>query len=209
MKRQKKRLSDEDVSKILSVAKEASFFDYVALRTLVVLDLRGAALVGQSDHRPGMFPNPGMLIENMTDKGIWVNEKKKEEKVFKPIPAELRAEIDELINDRECQTCQTTYVLHPKDCETPKFGRIFPRTRAWLWERTRHYAKRAGIIDWNLVHPHRFRAWATTRAGRKFGVIRARDLAGHKSIATTNTYLDHSEDSEIQEASQFLEEALA
>ena len=54
---------------------------------------------------------------------------------------------------------------------------------------TRFYAKRAGVIDWKLVHPHRFRHYMTTQVARKYGVIAARDIARHANISTTNRYI--------------------
>ena len=187
MKRAQKKLSDEDVAKILSEAKKESFFDYVAIKTLTVLDLRRAELVGQNDHRS--HDNPGMLIEKLTDKGIWLRRKKHEEDTFVPIPHDLRVEIDEIVGGK-------------------KLGPIFPRTTGWVWYRVQHYAIKGGIQDAKLIHPHSLRHWATTRIGKKFGVIRARDSAGHANISTTNRYISQSDDSELMEASQKLLESV-
>lgn len=116
------------MKQVLDAARKASEFDYLAFKTLVLLGVSPASLVGQSDRRPGMFPNPGMLIENMTPDGIYIYEKHRTEKVFKPIPRDLRTEINWIIGKRTK-------------------GKIFPRTRAWLWERLGHYAKIAGVTQ--------------------------------------------------------------
>ena len=77
-----------------------------------------------------------------------------------------------------------------------KQGRIFEISESRVEQMTRFYAKRAGLIDWKLVHPHRFRHFTTTQIARKHGVLAARDVARHKNISTTNRYVAEIPDEE-------------
>lgn len=122
------------VKALLDEAKKESLFDYVALETMILLQLRRGALVGQND--PRSEPNPGMLIENLTPEGIRLNERGTAEKVFKPISSELRGKVDQIVGTR-------------------KSGPIFPRTTGWVWYRIIHYAKKAGIpfkVNANMLY---------------------------------------------------------
>lgn len=116
-------LTPIQVKGILDEAAKESFFDHVALETMVTLGLRRAVLVGQND--PRSEKNPGMLIESLTPDGIFVFEKGGH-KVFKKISSDLRKKIDDIIGKR-------------------KSGPIFPRTTGWVWYRMQHYAKKAGV----------------------------------------------------------------
>lgn len=186
--RVRKELTDLEVRSILAEAKKESFFDYVCLRTMGEMGIRRASLVGQNDLRFGNFPNPGFLIENMTPKGIYLYEKKKTEKVFHEIKPELRVLIDQLVGKR------TT-------------GAIFPRTTGWVWYRVQHYAKKAGIPDWQYVHPHALRWWASDSVEEKHGIKAASKLLGHKSVATTWKHYSHKVKPEVMAAaSQTLED---
>ena len=184
--RTRKELSDKEVSAILSEAKKESFFDYVALRTMAELGIRRASLVGQNDKRSN--PNPGMLIENLIPNGIYLWEKKKTEKVFHEIKPELRTLINQLIGKRQS-------------------GSIFPRTTGWVWYRVRHYAKKASIPDWQYIHPHALRWWASDTVFEKHGIKAASNFLGHKNVATTWSHYTHKVKPEVMSAaSQTLED---
>lgn len=184
--RTRKELTDQEVFSILSEAKKESFFDYVALRTMAELGIRRASLVGQNDHRSN--ENPGMLIENLTHTGIYIYEKKKTEKVFKVIKPELRTLINQLIGKKTS-------------------GSIFPRTTGWVWYRIRHYAQKAGISDWQYVHPHALRWWSGDTVFEQHGIKAASNHLGHKNVATTWSHYTHKVKPEVMSAaSQTLED---
>lgn len=183
----KKELTDEEMAKILDAAKTRSFLTYVALRTLTVLDLRRSEMMGQADKRE--WPNGGMLIEKLTPKGIWIRRKKQAVETEIRIPAELRVDIDKVIGKRT-------------------HGPVFPRGPQWLYAEVQICAKNSGIANPELVHPHTLRHWMTSYIGEKHGVIVARDLAGHASIATTNSYLRRTRGEKLEEVEQGVLELL-
>lgn len=185
--RTRKELTDQEVYAIVAEAKKESFFDYVCLRTVAELGPRRSSVVGQNDKRS--HPNPGMLIENMTPTGIYLFEKKKgTQKVFHEIKPQLRTLIDQLIGKR------TT-------------GAIFPRTTGWVWYRIRHYAKKAGIPDWQYVHPHALRWWAGDTVEATHGIKAASKFLGHSSPTTTWNHYSHKAKPEVMSAaSQTLED---
>lgn len=52
------------------------------------------------------------------------------------------------------------------------------------------YARRAGVEDWDMVHPHRLRHYFISRAHEIFGDLpTTQDLAGHSSEKTTLRYI--------------------
>jgi len=178
-------LSPEQVKAILVQAKETSLRDHLLLRTMTVGDFRVGEVVGSAARRwikaekrwePAEPNLPGLQIQDLHDDGIWVQGKgwKKTKNAAPPklIPlskehiAELRAFIG-----------------------TRKQGRICEVSESRVEQMTRLYAKRAGVIDWKLVHPHRFRHFTTTQVARKYGVLAARDIARHANISTTNRYI--------------------
>lgn len=185
--RTRKELTDQEVFSIVAEAKKESFFDYVCLRTLAELGPRRSSVVGQNDKR--CAPNPGMLIENMTPTGIYLYEKKKgSQKVFHEIKPRLRSLIDQLIKGKTS-------------------GPIFPRTTGWLWYRVRHYAKKAGIPDWNYVKPHAIRWHAGDTVFEQYGIKAASSFLGHKNVATTWGHYTHKVKPEVMSAaSQTLED---
>lgn len=178
-------LQAEQVKAILGEAKKANLRDYLLLRTLTVGDFRVGEVVGSAARRwlketktwtPAEPNLPGLQIEDLREDGIWVQGKgwKKEKNPappkLVPLPLELIKALQGLIGTR-------------------KQGRIFELSEGRVWQLTRFYAKRAGVNDWKLVHPHRFRHFTTTQIARKFGVLAARDIARHVNISTTNRYV--------------------
>jgi hypothetical protein len=197
-------LSPEQVKAILLEAKKNSFRDYLLIRTLTVGDFRVGEVVGSAarrwipDHydsvinprtgKPRQIGMPpfhwepcepnlrGLQIQDLHEDGVWVEgkgwRKKKNPAPPKliPLPLELVKELREYAGTR-------------------KTGRIFEVSESRVEQMTRFYAKRAGVIDWKLVHPHRFRHFTTTQVARKFGVLAARDIARHANISTTNRYI--------------------
>src|SRR6266487_5373651 len=196
-------LSPEQVKAILVEAKKNSQRDYLLVKTLTIGDFRVGEVVGSAARRwmPQSYetvqnpktgmpkkigkdyhwvpadPNlPGLQIEDLHEDGVWVQGKgwKKKTKAAPPklIPfgKDFVKELRDFIGTR-------------------KQGRIFEISESRVEQLTRFYAKRAGIIDWKLVHLHRFRHFTTTQVARKFGVLAARDIARHANISTTNRYI--------------------
>jgi len=178
-------LSPEQVKAILGQAKVASLRDHLLLKTMTVGDFRVGEVVGSAPRRwiketkkwERCEPNlPGLQIQDLRDDGIWVQGKgwKKEKNpappAMVPLSKSLILELRDFVGKR-------------------KEGRIFEISESRVEQMTRFYAKRAGVIDWKLVHPHRFRHFTTTQIARKYGVIAGRDIARHKNIGTTNRYI--------------------
>ena len=171
-------LSPEQVKAILSEAKAVSSRDHLLLKTMTVGDFRVGEVVGSAARRwikaekrwePAEPNLPGLQIQDLHDDGIWVKGKGSTQK-YQPLPKVLVDELRAFTGDR-------------------KEGRIFEISESRVEQMTRFYAKRAGVIDWKLVHPHRFRHFTTTQVARKFGVLAARDIARHANISTTNRYI--------------------
>jgi len=178
-------LSPEQVKEILRHAKEHSLRDYLLLKTLTIGDFRVGEVVGSAARRwvketrswtPAEPNLRGLQIQDLHDDGVWV-EGKGWRKAKNPAPPKLVPLPLELVKDLR------TYIGARKQ------GRIFELSESRVEQMTRFYAKRAGVIDWKLVHPHRFRHFTTTQVARKFGVLAARDIARHANISTTNRYI--------------------
>ena len=205
-------LNPEQVKAILIQAKQMSLRDYLIFKTMTVGDFRIGEVVGSAarfwvpycqsckanwfksrkegpcekcgvirTHNSGEWIKaeptvPGLLIEDIRENGIWVQgkgwkrAKSPTPPVLQPLPGDLLEELKAFVGDR-------------------KKGKIFNLTIDRVWQLARNYAKKAGLTDWKLVHPHRFRHFTTTQVGRKFGVVAARDIARHKNLATTNRYI--------------------
>src|SRR6266705_4263504 len=189
VQRQVKReinLSPEQVKAILGQAKVASLRDHLLLKTMTVGDFRVGEVVGSAarlwipycpkcewhyftknkcercgaakDKKAGFWiasePNlPGLQIEDLHDDGVWVQGKGWKKKV-KAAPPKLIGLPLSLINELRVFT------------GTRKQGRIFEISESRVEQMSRLYAKRAGVIDWKLVHPHRFRHFTTTQVAR-------------------------------------------
>ncbi len=222
-------LSPEQVKAILSEAKAISLRDYLLLKTLTIGDFRVGEVVGSAprlwvpycrncewhwftkrkcekcgvpqDHRAGFWIEsqanlPGLQIQDLHDDGIWVQGKgwKKKDKPappkLVPLPLELVRELREFTGTR-------------------KNGRIFEISESRVEQMTPFYAKRAGVIDWKLVHPHRFRHFTTTQIARKHGVLAARDIARHANISTTNRYIAELPEDEKRKIIEAQEDLIA
>lgn len=185
-------LSPEQVKAILVQAKEASLRDHLLLKTMTVGDFRVGEVVGSAARRwikaekrwePAEPNLRGLQIQDLHDDGIWVEGKgwKKEKN---PAPPKLIPLPLELVKDLRA------YI------GTRKQGRIFEISESRVEQMTRIYAKRAGVIDWKMVHPHRFRHYTTTHIARKYGILAGRDIARHKNVSTTNRYVAELPDEE-------------
>ena len=198
-------LSPEQVKAILMQAKETSLRDHLLLKTMTVGDFRVGEVVGSAARRwikaekrwePAEPNLRGLQIQDLHDDGIWVEGKgwKKEKN---PAPPKLIPLPLELIKDLRA------YIGARKQ------GRIFEISESRVEQMTRLYAKRAGVIDWKLVHPHRFRHFTTTQIARKHGVLAARDIARHANISTTNRYISELPEDEKRKIIQAQEDLIS
>ena len=191
-------LSPEQVKAILGQAKVASLRDHLLLKTMTVGDFRVGEVVGSAPRRwiketkkwERCEPNlPGLQIQDLHDDGVWVKDKGSTQK-YQPLPKILVDELRAFTGKR-------------------KQGRIFEVSESRVEQMTRFYAKRAGIIDWKLVHPHRFRHFTTTQIARKHGVLAARDIARHANISTTNRYIAELPEEEKRKIIQAQEDLIS
>ena len=198
-------LSPEQVKAILGQAKEASLRDYLLLKTLTIGDFRVGEVVGSAARRwlketkawtPAEPNLPGLQIQDLREDGVWVQGKgwKKEKNPappkLVPLPLELIKDLQAFIGAR-------------------KQGRIFELSEGRVWQLTRFYAQKAGVNDWKLVHPHRFRHFTTTQIARKHGVLAARDIARHANISTTNRYVAELPEEEKRKIIQAQEDLIS
>ncbi len=198
-------LSPEQVKAILSEAKAVSLRDHLLLKTMTLGDFRVGEVVGSAPRRwiketrkwEPCEPNlKGLQIQDLHEDGVWVEgkgwRKKKNPAAPKliPLPLELIRELKDFIGTR-------------------KQGRIFEISESRVEQMCRLYAKRAGVIDWKLVHPHRFRHFTTTQIARKHGVLAARDIARHANISTTNRYISELPEEEKRKIIQAQEELIS
>ena len=191
-------LSPEQVKAILGQAKVASLRDHLLLKTMTVGDFRVGEVVGSAARRwiketkkwEHCEPNlPGLQIQDLHDDGIWVKGKGSTQK-YQPLPKVLVDELRAFTDKR-------------------KQGRIFEVSESRVEQMTRFYAQRAGVIDWKLVHPHRFRHFTTTQIARKHGVLAARDIARHANISTTNRYIAELPEEEKRKIIQAQEDLIS
>ena len=198
-------LSPEQVKAILGQAKETSLRDHLLLRTMTVGDFRVGEVVGSAARRwvketrswtPAEPNLRGLQIQDLHDDGVWV-EGKGWRKAKNPAPPKLVPLPLELVKDLR------TYIGARKQ------GRIFELSESRVEQMTRFYAKRAGVIDWKLVHPHRFRHFTTTQIARKHGVLAARDIARHANISTTNRYISELPEDEKRKIIQGVQDAIS
>src|SRR5437879_10827650 len=191
-------LSPEQARAILGQANVASLRDHLLLKTMTVGDFRVGEVVGSAPRRwiketkkwEHCEPNlPGLQIQDLHDDGIWVKGKGSTQK-YQPLPKVLIEELRTFTGKR-------------------KQGRIFEISESRVEQMTRFYAKRAGVIEWKLVHPHRFRHFTTTQIARKHGVLAARDIARHANISTTNRYIAELPEEEKRKIIQAQEDLIA
>jgi site-specific recombinase XerC len=198
-------LQPEQVKAILLEAKNNNLRDYLLLRTMTVGDFRVGEVVGSAARRwvkserrwdPAEPNLRGLQIQDLQDGGIWV-EGKGWKKAKDPVPPKLVPLPKELIDELR------VFTAHRKQ------GRIFEVSESRVEQITRLYAKKAGLVDWKLVHPHRFRHFTTTQIARKHGVLAARDIARHANISTTNRYIAELPDDEKRKIIQAQEDLIS
>lgn len=115
-------------------------------------------------------PLPGLQVEDLHDGAIWVKGKGGTE-FQQPLPDWLYKRLKAFIGDR------TT-------------GPIFDFSADGLYKKTRYYSKLAGVPDWKLVHPHRFRhAYIKSTYKKLKDPVMTQALARHKDFNMTRHYI--------------------
>jgi integrase len=89
---------------------------------------------------------------------------------------------------------------------TRKKGKIFDLTTGRCRQLMKRYAKLAGIPDFQLVHPHRLRAFVGSELKERFDVKVAQDVLRHKSAVTTlNSYVRQTAEGRRREATKSIQ----
>jgi integrase/recombinase XerD len=162
---------------MLSLARARRQRDYLLL-ALMRYGLRCGEIVGWR----GL---PGIRRPDIRTEGIWVKGKGYARGIVQdrlvPLPKEMIREL-------------RLYTLEdPKRRKASDDDRVFPLSEVRAEQIVKHYAKKAGVDDWERVGPHRLRAYFATDAKDKgLDAFTIRDLMRHKNIATTNLYVGQS-----------------
>lgn len=84
--------------------------------------------------------------------------------------------------------------------------RMFPISERRAEQIVKEYARRASIVDWEYVSPHRFRAfYATDLRDRGVDPFTIRDGMRHKNIQTTNLYVGPTSQKRMAEIAESLD----
>ncbi len=129
---------------------------------------------------------PGIRIGDIRDEGIWVKGKGYARGIVQdrlvPVPRDLIRQLRDYI--------ARTLVSHFNEQNEDK---VFPISEVRAEQIVKRYAREAGIDDWEMVGPHRLRAFFATDAKDKgLDAFTIRDLMRHKNITTTNLYVGQS-----------------
>lgn len=128
-------------------------------------------------------PLPGLQVEDLRDGSIWVQGKGGTQKE-QPLPPKLYERLQKYIGKR-------------------KSGALFDFSADGLYKLTRKYAKMAGVPDWKLVHPHRFRHYYIRAVYRKTkNPVLTQQLARHATFDMTEHYIGEMDISEKKAAVQ-------
>jgi len=128
----------------------------------------------------------GSLIREGYDYTLLVMSEKKKRKVGEipqpdklPLPQQLGIELDEYIKDNR---------IKPKQ-------RLFPAHRSTYWRRIKACAKRAGLPNWDSIHPHSFRhGFIYDKASKGVHPYVLSKLARHEDLKTTLGYYQPTQD---------------
>jgi len=96
-----------------------------------------------------------------------------------PIPQQLGIELEEFISDNKLKHNQ----------------KLFPSYRQTYWRQIRSCAKKAGLKDWDQIHPHSFRhGFVYDKASKGVHPYVLSQLARHEDLRTTLGYYQPSQD---------------
>ena len=166
------------VDMMLERARATNKRDYLLLQ-LMRYGLRCGEIVGWR----GL---PGIGAADIRDQGIWIKGKGYARGIVQdrlvPMPKDLVRQLRSYIAD-----------LSAHRSEGSDLNRIFPISEVWAERIVKKYARDCRVDDWELVGPHRLRAFFATDAKDKgVDAFTIRDLMRHKNIATTNLYVGQS-----------------
>ncbi|SRR6266705_2912119 len=117
---------------------------------------------------------PGVTRSDVRDGGVWVKQKGGSEQL-KTLP----------------RTLGETLVAYAEGFHTSE--RLFPLSEQSVRRLCEHYARAAGLADWERVHPHRWRHYFGTLQARRTGrdPWKVRALMGHKDLRATAKYVEN------------------
>lgn len=169
LKKRKKWLTKDEVERILSAAEAVSHRDY-----LIILLMRWGLRVGEVVGYRGL---PGIYKRDLRQNGIWVKGKGYAAGIVQdalyPIPPNSG------VMDR----------LRAYSAQMAVDEKLFDIDGRWAEDLVKRYAQQANIEDWELVTPHRFRAFFDTDAQEKGIPLDQRTaLMRHKHYQTTEIY---------------------
>jgi integrase len=161
-------LSEADTSKILNAAKSQSIRDWLILE-LCRHGLRDGEILGRRQL-------PGIYVRDLRETGIWLIGKgySQEAPSLYDLPKWLILELKQFSDQ---------WGRGPR-------AKLFDLSVRQLERLVKRYARIAGVEDWDLVKPHRLRAFfATDLKDRDVDSFTIRDMMRHKNITTTNLYV--------------------
>jgi integrase len=167
----KKWLTPLETEAVLKIAASHSQVDH-AILTLYSYALRRSEVVG-SDTLPGIRRRD----INLSSSTIWIHGK---------------GDPRQIVKDRELSFAPSVMTLiRPLLLQTPTpEAKVFDVDEVTIWRHLKQYAREAGIPDWNLVHPHRLRAYFANDAKwrRGLGDLDVQQLCRHKTLKQTQEY---------------------
>jgi integrase len=174
-------LRDEEVHNMIALAKQENQVHYRMLLCLAFGGFRGGEVTGSKTLQ-------GLQIQDLEEDGIWVNGKGGY-RDFQALRTEVVKELKEEVGRRTQ-------------------GKIFPYHQNTLYKVVRRYARLVGISDWKLIHPHSFRHFFGFSYAKLTGrdPWKVRDMMRHRSIQSTNKYVQHLE---VEEKKKLAQEGLA
>ncbi len=127
-------------------------------------------------------PLPGLQVQDLHDGSIWVKGKGGTQRQH-PLPKWL-------------------YFQLQVYCGKRKTGKIFDFSADGLYKLTKKYAQGAGVTEWKLVHPHRFRHAYIRSVWRhnKNNPVLIQSLARHATWDMTQHYIGEPEIADKQKA---------
>lgn len=159
-------LNSDQTTRFMEVAKSNSPRDYT-----VFLLCRWGLRIGEVVGRNRL---PGLYGRDLRENGVWVLRKHQVNFQLYPLRKDV---LDQLV----------AWIVLDKVGPNEK---VFKVTERWMEERAKDYALAAGITEFDLVGPHRFRAFfCTDNDERGVPPFTNRDLMDHKDLRSTNRYI--------------------